>query len=169
MTEQTRRVDWFQTISTLAILVGVFLVAYELRQNRALDLGQMDSEGYARVAELYLTLQGDEPIVALMKDCFNEPLSREEAGIVHFYFQDWYNAASRLRWVGDAHPEIDWVDGARSNLRQIFITERGRQWWSLGRSTLNAEIVTIGDEVLKNLPAISCQEYFEALAAPING
>ena len=72
MTAQTmlQRVDWFQTISMLAILVGVFLVAYEVRQTRALDLAQLASEGYSLIAHRRLTLLGDEPLDALMKSCF---------------------------------------------------------------------------------------------------
>ncbi len=45
-------VDWFQTVSMLALLAGVLLVAYELRvtheelrQSREISLAQMGTEG----------------------------------------------------------------------------------------------------------------------------
>lgn len=41
-------VDWFQTISMLAILAGVLLVSFELRQAREISLAQTGTEGNAK-------------------------------------------------------------------------------------------------------------------------
>lgn len=88
-----KRVDWIKTISTLAILVGVFLVAYELRQTRELNLAQLASEGMLITSQGRIALWGDEPLETLAKTCSEEPLSRKEA---MFFISTTQNNSAKL-------------------------------------------------------------------------
>lgn len=136
-----KRVDWIKTISTLAILVGVFLVAYELRQTRELNLAQLASEGMLITSQGRIALWGDEPLETLAKTCSEEPLSRKEAMFFHFYYAEQFGKARRLKFVQEAHPEYDWIPEARSILRiGIFDSLRGRRWWEAISTSYDPEM-----------------------------
>ena len=78
-------VDWFQTVSMLALLAGVLLVAYELRvtheelrQSREISLAQMGTEGWSFGAQQNSVFLAEETIDAIVKSCFGEPLNQKE-------------------------------------------------------------------------------------------
>ena len=86
----------------LAIIVGVFLVAYELQQARQISLAEVGSEGWALASAQNSAILGDDALPTVAKACYGEPLSREEGLLANIYFGQIYNRVVRQKYTNDS-------------------------------------------------------------------
>lgn len=123
------RVDWFQTITALAVLIGLGLVIAELRQTRSIAEAQYANDTYFLLSEQIQPLLEGEILDARVKDCFNEPLSRKETMVLHWWRIRAVNVAEREKWLSDLVTEKDWRPNAEANFGLVFSTSGGKRWW----------------------------------------
>ena len=57
-----KSIDWFQSAQLLAIIVGVFLVAYELRQARDISQAQVASDAWALESDQMNAWMGEDGV-----------------------------------------------------------------------------------------------------------
>lgn len=77
-----------QIATTLAILLGLALVVWELKQTRDLASAQLISDTLITREQSNLSSMGENPIATLSKTCFaKENLTGEEVRIASIYYQ----------------------------------------------------------------------------------
>ena len=101
-----KSIDWFQSAQLLAIIVGVFLVAYELRQAREISQAQIASDGWALGSDERNTLIGDHGLEAVVKGCYDEPLSPKESYAAWMWFTQISSRVVRLKYHASRSPPL---------------------------------------------------------------
>jgi len=61
--------NWIQTVTGLAVLVGLGLVIWELQQNREAMQSQLTSDGWQMLTNRNASVLGESPAEALAKGC----------------------------------------------------------------------------------------------------
>ena len=125
-----------QIISGIFLIIGVVLVVLQLRQTEALTRAQLLNEAWAMRIQQAGTAAGENPMKALAKLCTAEPLTDEDAFVVHNVFLQRLFLILRARTVNESAGFDDafWKQEAQGNLGFILGTERGQAWirtWGL--------------------------------------
>lgn len=107
-----------------------------------------------------------EILDARVKDCFNEPLSRKETMVLHWWRIRAVNVAEREKWLSDLVTEKDWRPNAEANFGLVFSTSGGKRWWErVSRFwAFDPDIVAVGNKVLEDFvePGGWCSVFIEA-------
>ena len=160
-----KSIDWFQSAQLLAIIVGVFLVAYELNQARQISQAQGGGEHWAMIAQQDSAAAGENAFEAISKACYGEPLTREEAFTVQLWFAGFRMRYQRLQYVRDTAYQGINSPGPRNAVTVILSMPIGRRWWEMNSAGRSPEMTAIGEELLESVPADGCELYMEALRA----
>ena len=153
--------NWIQTLTAVAVLVGLGLVIYELRQAKELAMADLMIQQYAFGNDVDNTMLGENPMGSRARDCMGESITPKDALILHEYFWATFDKlASRRATLRTADPDTDWSEYARTMLTKIFSTKRGRIWWEIGRESGNfqPDMLMIGDELLSELDPPWCAD-----------
>ena len=130
--KSTKITDWAQLITGLALLLGLLMVFYELRQAKQLAFAEIMSQGYSEVLEDARTIMGENPAVALAKACYQpDALTREERLIIDTYYSSQLAQISRLgllNAVADFGVSEELVSGYYVNI--ILSTPYGQRWFA---------------------------------------
>ena len=125
-----------QLVTSVAVLIGLALVVWELQQARALTIAQLSSDALDLHNERRHAVFGDDAAVALATAC-EEPASLTTAQrvILDSYYSTLINAIRRREVVsstsGVEYMEEDrWADSVAWTLAPILSSEYGRWWWS---------------------------------------
>ena len=164
MTSLFGKENWFQTVSALAVIGGLMLVYYELRQAHNIGYAQMASDAYVMISQERSALLGEEPLEALAKACAQQSLSEKEAWVLHYSFIQLVNHKERVKWVHDtAYPELDWKGGGA--FVELFLTPTGRNWWTeIGvNAGFHPEVVEVGNRALEQMRDFDCKVIVEAI------
>jgi hypothetical protein len=154
--------DWIQILTAIAVLAGMGLVIYELRQTKELALADLLLQGYAFANEVDNTLIGENAAESLTKDCLGEQLTPQDVIVLDEYFSAMFDKANAYRDVmGFAREDDDWQFNTRENLAHIFSTERGRIWWEVetARWYVEPEVLEIGNQLLSELGPPQCADW----------
>lgn len=147
--------DWIQSISAIAILIGLVFVVLELEQNREAMQAQLTNDGYQMLVQTQSSLLGESPVDVLAKAC-DAPDTLTTADFIlldRYYFQLVQTQVSRLQHLGSrgrAFYPPDYWKTMIGPWRAIFSTSVGREWWRTGK--FEPEIRALGDEVLAHWP-----------------
>ena len=149
--------DWIQTLAAVSVLIGVFLVVYELRQSREIVMSQLTNDSYFYESGLDLKIAGEEPAKALSRACkepdslTTEDLIRLEAIYSHrlMYVDRHINLARR----GSFYEEDAWKEYAPSQFGPIFSTKVGQNYWRQVRQWMQKDLREFGDNFLLELEA----------------
>ena len=147
--------------TTLAVVVGVVFVLWELAQNRELVRLEMFSEGTIANRATTVSFAGENPSVILAKACEGtEELSTEDYIVLNFIFNETMESINRMRLLENGlYP----VDAWQPNLLQsrfsfIFSMPAGRAWWE-ARETIPAVKGPI-DAYLATLGPPNCAQQY---------
>ena len=144
--------DWVQSITAVAIVIGIVLVILELQQNRELAQSQLTSDGFGMISQARTSILGESPAEALAKACDNpESLSTADYIVLKHYFEGILSdSVGRLYWLsrrGSFVSDDYWKTGSNAELRLIFGNPAGRAWWRQA-NLIPPEIKSVGDELL---------------------
>ena len=93
--------SWLHAISAAAIIVGVILVVYELRQTRQLAEAQLLTDLLSQLTQQQSSLWGENAADVLVRACENENLSKSDSLILYTYFQEVLTRSARLHALND--------------------------------------------------------------------
>lgn len=153
--------DWIQIMTAIAVIAGLGLVIYELRQTKELALADLLLQGYAFANDVDNTLIGENAAESLAKDCLGEKLTPRDVIVLDGYFSAMFDKANAYRVVmGYANEDDDWQSNTREVLAHLFATERGRIWWEVetARFHYEPEVLEIGNKLLSELGPPGCAD-----------
>ena len=156
-----RTSEWLQVVAAIGVIVGLLLVAYELRQEQELARAQLGSETMAGFQDVAQALR-DRDTVSIYTKAITDPesLTFEEQIILDGLFTEVvYTYLVRqnylfLRGVFDVTPER--FRNIAGDL--ILSNEYGRSWWAEHRSRFSSEVGELLDEAGGRAAANSYRE-----------
>ncbi len=128
--------DWLQISSNIAIVIGLFILVYELDQNHKQTSAQLINEDYVSIRDHLHTLMGENPAAAIAKARLNhETLSEEEKIVLdaHFRVRLSQLAAYEFLFESTGVYADDWRDVVPVVIKTTFDYEYARIWWSKER------------------------------------
>lgn len=150
-----RLADWAQALAAFGVLVGLILVAYELRQTQLLLELEARSQTYNNQFETRRVYLGENPSAVMAKACSDpQSLTLEDALILQ---QAFILAYSQIRMAKEVAArsgvgESGWVPIASVEFEILLRLEPARDWLREARPLLDQEIVAVAE---KRLPPIS--------------
>jgi len=155
--------NWIQVSTMIAVLAGLGLVVWELRQVREIAIAQQASDGFAIYSQRIQAMMGERPARAVAKAC-DEPksLTTEDMVVLDFYYTEVLNNMRQLRNLQQASDDLALLDWKQftENFYRIFRTDYGRWWWSMS-GWLEPEILDAGDRFIDENEVISCSEHYD--------
>jgi len=149
--------DWVQIVTGIAVVVGLGLLIWELKQNREIASAQIASDNSAAILAHRSMLIGEEPASVVAKACDSpEELTSTDIEIMNNYFWSVLNLPIRISTLSeyDFYSESDWKSRAYDSFATIHGFPYGRFWWSrvrYGVQAVEPEIARIGDESLAGI------------------
>lgn len=146
--------DWLQLIAAIGVLIGLLLVAYELRQEHELVRAQLVSETFAATQELRSSFQNPNVTRACVTAYTSpETLTIEEQVILDEYFANVIAVVvgRNMAMVDQGLFDAVYMDNnARIAARVIFASDYGREWWAVRREKYVSVLRDFIDEAAKN-------------------
>jgi hypothetical protein len=151
-----------QILAGIAVLMGLGLVVWELRQTREIALAQQASDGFAVYSQRVQAVMGENAAHSLAKAC-DEPdsLTTEDMIILDQVYTETLNNMRGVYAVQLVSRELaiyDWEHWA-VNFRTIFATEYGRWWWK--RGGWEPEIRKAGDKFMQENAITDCKKFYD--------
>ncbi len=153
MMNSQRLTNWIQILTGSAVLLGLGLVIWELRQSREVAIAQLTSDGYGIAMGRTISEMGENPGASLVKAC-EDPASLTSTELVvlnafHKSLVIEVMRAFRIEQRSGLY-EGTWKQIANGGFGVIFQTAAGRVWWE--RQSLPEEVSEVGESILKSEP-----------------
>ena len=148
-----------QITTGLAVVAGLALVIWELRQSREVAIAQLTSDGYGIGMQRTVAALGENPANALAKACENpEQIASDELVILDAHFQALVHEIMRAYRIEQRSGlyEGTWRQIAQGGFRDIFSTSVGRGWWHQEKGSLPLEVQQLGVSVLEAVNESVC-------------
>lgn len=157
-------VSWVQVITGIALLLGLALVMFELRQAKSLTLAELVSQGYGEALEDNRALMGEETALALAIACYApKQLNDAQMVMINAYFTNQVLQASRWRVLDNiADFGVPWREIAQQQLTSVLAIPLGRHWFS-SAALVDPEMAQIGAIVIERKP--NCATYYDKPAS----
>ena len=153
---------WIQILTGVAVLVGLGLVIYELRQTKTLVEAQLSSDGWAYTHSYTSMIVGENAISSLSKIC-TDPAAVTEADalMLNHVYSDAFFRVRRAKVVYQiAETSSPWQVMAEG-LAGIYNTPHGRWWWAKNKDRLDPEIVSVAGPFITARDVDGCKELTE--------
>ena len=156
--------DWFQILSNLAIVAGLIILVYEVKQSNFHAQMGLENTNWEIWVNRELTTVGERPAAVLAKAIESpDQLTLEETIIIDSYHQNalaqiWqpaYNSQFGLA------PEL-WKEDSAWIAKFYFGYPLGRHWWSVHRSVVDENVRRIVDQTLEEEPNFRVK-YFQSM------
>ena len=130
--DSRRITDLVQTITGLAVVLGLALVFWELQQSRDVATAQLTSDGFVQYSNVLAAQMGEALPLAIEKAC-EEPdsLSGRDLVSLNGYFSALIDTPLRFFRIEDRTGffEGTWQGVGRVEFGIVFSTSAGRAWW----------------------------------------
>ena len=159
-----------QVVTILALILGVFLVVWELRQTREAARAQVSSDSFAMSAATREAMLGESAAEVLAKACTSpESMTDAEVIVLSMYYTNQVQQLYRMIVIDDRSGLYDglWRDYAGNMLGGVFATAPGRAWWET-RWQRYGELGELGNAMLAELGAPSCRAQMQAHHARVS-
>lgn len=164
--DTTKFNTWVQTISGIALVIGIVLVIIEMNQTKRLTQAGLYSSSWELVMNRGLSFIGEDPMDAWAKACDPKAvMTRKDAMILNNIFATLYYTVSRAREIGQVAGFEDerWIGPANANFPRIFDSQHGRDWWAVFTARGSGPIKAHGDFMLATLGPPTCSQAVEAI------
>lgn len=157
--------NWIDYLTAFAVVAGLIVVVWELRQSRTLAEADLATQAYSQIQTYWQTLAGENPSVVLAKGCLNPgELSEPEAGAYWALLQMQYFNMHRNVYV-DAAGEFDsdvenWI---RSDMKYYLGSRLGRQEFNRFGESWPPIMKRIAIELIENDGVVPCEETWQNL------
>ncbi|MBT8079137.1 MAG: hypothetical protein KJO31_11225 [Gammaproteobacteria bacterium] len=157
--------NWIEFVTAFAIVAGLVVVVWELRQSRALAEADLATQAYGQIQNYWQTLAGENPSQVLAKACNSpEELSDEETGIYWAVLQMQFFNMHRNIYVeaaGGFDTDVDeWV---RSDMKYYLGSRLGRQEFDRFGDSWLPLMKRIATELIENDAVIPCEDTWRHL------
>jgi hypothetical protein len=157
---------WVQVVTVVAVLVGLGLVVWELRQNRDATLSQLSNDYWHFASQERAALFGEDAAHVLAKACHAPTeLTESDLIILEQYYEGFIARINRmmiLRERGGFYARDQWRE-ALFGLDILFMSEPGRAYWKSVASTwIHEDIYRAGNEMLAGWDKPMCGETHSA-------
>jgi len=156
-----------QIVSALAILIGIGLVVWELKQSRDLMRSQLISDSLITAEQTNVALMGEDPMSAISRFCTSdELLTDKDFRIVNLYLQTKFLQVSRQIEINKAsglYDEKEWQRLATFQFANIGGLEFGKWWWAEvreGYKVLQPELTALGDKIVNETTEVGCASFY---------
>ena len=153
-----------QLLSGVAILIGLALVVWELRQTQDLVRAQLVSEGWLELTETARASLSETFADTRAKACMR-PLELSESELVEMSTYHWIliDQIERSKGYQDIgrFTATSWETLAHRNLEELLSSEIGRaeyETWNL-----RPYLKTIGDAILADSESPNCGDYYQSI------
>ena len=120
--------NWLQTGANIGILLGLLLVAIQIRQGTDIAKAQIENDFWIADLQLELAMMGEQPQKSWIKAVYApEELTKEDAAVIDRYLNYNFiqlNRMARMRELG-LSTNADLIDILEWHLGN----EVGRRWW----------------------------------------
>jgi hypothetical protein len=148
-----RVIDLVQILTGLAVLVGIILVVFELRQTRAISIAQLTSDGYGQAMQLAIANLGEAPHETHAIACTQpEKMTAENYRVLNFYYLILIQQATRAYFISvrTGFYSETWRGIAEGSISSIVGTLPGRIWWRKFGSNFPPAFQKMGNRLLKS-------------------
>lgn len=148
---------WVQVATAIAVLVGLALVIYELRQTKELTRLQLTQASSDEIQSEQIALLGENGASALRKACLApETLTDDELFVVHYFFRNRVTRVFRYKEQDDlADFDNNWRAEGGRQLNEIAGYPQGKAWLSQVNAG-DPEIQALVDFVIEAPPVWKC-------------
>lgn len=154
-----------QIATSLAILVGLGLVVYELNQTKTLVMTQLTSDGFITGIQQEIAVIGENPSQAIAKACMNpSELTPDELILLDRLYQARIAQIQRAKALQEmAEFGLTWETLAEDSLPYIFNNEYGKLWWdNIASAYLEEEIASLGNQIRHSESVADCRDLVTA-------
>jgi hypothetical protein len=160
-------------LTSIALMVGLVLVIWELRQARDATLSELASQGFQIISQTNNSILGEEPIRVLTKACDSpDTLTREDLLMLRTYYQELMSRQIRIQWINKWGGFYSDEIAASTKLGvwyELYYTKPGRAFW---RSAFaDPELRMVGDRAFSEYEqagAPDCSERLDSFAEALN-
>lgn len=151
-----RIIEYVQIVTGIAVLIGLMLVVYELRQSRQIARAEISASTWSEINELGMRLLGETPQLTLRKACLApSELTEDDWFLASQFWSIQISRTDRLQLLADSGGyDFDVEQATRNNVRYVFGTPAGRLWLEKlleGRFGFSPNTVAIVREVADEL------------------
>lgn len=119
---------WIQAVTGIAVVIGLGMVMYELKQTQDLTRHQLSSDGYINTMDTLRVGMGESHAATLAKACFEpENLTNSEMfEMLAFYEIRLFEIQRMYTYAGLGEENIPWHFQAKGVIGDILQTQVGR-------------------------------------------
>jgi len=161
---------WLQVIGNFGLILGLVLVAIQIRQSSDLARVQMGHDAWLLEYQLQWALMGENPQAVLAKIRLDsDSLTDEELVAADSYFQGHAFSAKRVEYVIDAGLDLYSEETLAQNFAPQFSSRVGLAWWALNRDAVAADAPRFRQRIdeLLAMDALDAPTYHERFRAEI--
>jgi hypothetical protein len=142
--------SWLGIVANLGVVVGLVLVALQIRQNTQITKAQVANDWFLADMQLELAMMGENPAFAWTKAIVApDDLDPHEAAVLDRYFNFGLVQIQRLQKMHELGvADAEWMERA-SYLSWHLGNEVGRRWWSHFRGGFPEEFAGMVDGILE--------------------
>jgi hypothetical protein len=170
--------DYLQTLATFGAIIGLLIVAYEVRETHSISVREMASANWTNVLDRRLSLLDSGVSATLEKSMMNpDELTLREKTDLNFYFESfvvqWSHTLATV-WARDWREETAILDLQVLLSRQapgVFGSKYARAWLQVNKTNILPMVYDPIDRGLRDAPLGSDRDYYEridALTASMN-
>lgn len=151
--------SWIDYLTAFAIVAGLIVVVWELRQSRALAEADLATQAYGQIQNYWQTLAGENASAVLAKAC-SEPgeLSEAEAGVLWAVLQmQYFNMHRNVYVEATAGFDSDVEEWIRSDMKYYLGSRLGRQEFNRLGDSWPQMMKRIATELIENDAVVSCE------------
>lgn len=163
MFKTDRAIDLVQVLTSIAVIIGLGLVVWELQLSRTLTRAQIGSDHFAEQLANRRALLGENPVPAIVKACVSpKELTPAERTIALAHIDLSYDLISRMKILNEVGDfDIPWEEFAADGLRLILGTPIGRYDYETYReSRWDPDLWPIADQILENNEQVKCEGFW---------
>jgi hypothetical protein len=154
--------NWVQTITGIAIMVGLALVVIELQQNRDAVSSQLSNDGFQIYTDFGTAMLGEDAADVIAKACETpSELTTADLVILDFFYSELERRTLRLKTLeerGGFYGD-EWRTNKLGNWTMLFETSVGRAYWKLPIPR-DQEVQRVGDALLENWTLPDCTNLY---------
>ncbi len=153
--------DFVQIVTGVAVLIGLGLVVFELRQARTLTQSQLASEGMALIHSRHLAVIGEDLASTLARACTAPTtLSKKDGLLIDHYFKARWAEIDRVYAVTSFGFEIPSREPALEALIQrIMSYPQGKAWIAYNKPELLQRAIEIAERTSTDSDSYECASY----------
>jgi hypothetical protein len=161
---------WLQVIGNFGLILGLVLVAIQIRQSSDLARVQMGHDAWLLEHQLQWALMGENPqavLAMIMLD--SESFTDEELVAADSYFQGLTSIVKRVEYVNDAGLNLYSEETLAHNTAPLLSNRVGSAWWSLNRDAVAEDAPRFRERIdeLLAMDALDAPTYHERFRAEI--